>query len=59
MGLPGGAEIPPSNRRVTVQACQVMRVADGKIVEACNYFDVLGMLEQMGALSEEALQTAH
>jgi steroid delta-isomerase-like uncharacterized protein len=58
LGLPGGAEIPPTNRQVTVQACEVIRVADGKIVEACHFFDVLGMLEQMGAVSEDALAHA-
>ena len=58
LGLPGGAEVPASNKKVTVQACQVARVADGKIAEACHYFDVLGMLEQMGALSPEAVGQA-
>jgi steroid delta-isomerase-like uncharacterized protein len=56
--LPGGGEVPATNREVNVQACQVLRVADGKIVEACHYFDVLGMLEQMGAVSEDALAQA-
>jgi steroid delta-isomerase-like uncharacterized protein len=55
LGLPGGAEVPAMNKRVTVQACQVARVADGKIAEVSHYFDVLGMLEQMGALSPEAM----
>ena len=58
LGLPGGAEVPPTNRSVKVQACQVARVTDGKIAEETHYFDVLGMLEQMGALSEEALAQA-
>ena len=58
LGLPGGAVIPATNQRVTVQACQVARVVDGKIAETTHYFDVLGMLEQMGALSEEALSHA-
>src|SRR5919201_7121823 len=39
LALPTGAEIQATNRRVTVQACQVMRVSDGKIAEACHYFD--------------------
>ena len=58
LGLPGGAQIPATNKRVTVQACQVMRIADGKIVDVTHYFDVLGMLEQMGAVSEEALASS-
>ncbi|HEY1357905.1 MAG TPA: ester cyclase [Thermoleophilaceae bacterium] len=58
LGLPGGGEVPATGRQVNIQACQVMRVADGKIAETCHFFDVLGMLEQLGALSEEALTQA-
>jgi steroid delta-isomerase-like uncharacterized protein len=56
--LPGGGEVPATDRQVRVQACQVIRVTDGKIAESCHYFDILGMLEQMGAVSEEALAQA-
>jgi steroid delta-isomerase-like uncharacterized protein len=55
--VPGG-EIPPTGRKVTVQACQVMRVEDGKTVEACHFFDMLGMLEQLGTVSAESLAHA-
>jgi ketosteroid isomerase-like protein len=55
--VPGG-EIAPTGRKVTVQACQVMRVEDGKAVEACHYFDMLGMLEQLGTVSAESLAHA-
>lgn len=58
LGLPGGAEVPATNKRVTIQACQVARMADGKIAETTHYFDVLGMLEQLGALSPEAMAQA-
>jgi steroid delta-isomerase-like uncharacterized protein len=54
LALPGGGELPASNKNVSVQACEVMRIADGKIVEASHYFDLLGMLEQLGAISGEA-----
>jgi steroid delta-isomerase-like uncharacterized protein len=56
--IPGGGEIAPTNRRVTLQACQVMRVADGKIVENRHFFDMLGMFEQLGAVSAEELAHA-
>ena len=51
--VPGG-EIPATGQKIRVEACQVSRIKDGKIVEACHYFDMLGMLEQIGALSPEA-----
>jgi steroid delta-isomerase-like uncharacterized protein len=47
LGMPQG-EIPPTNRRVTVKAAQVMKMADGEIEENHHYFDVMGMLEQLG-----------
>lgn len=54
--LPTGGEIPPSNRQINVPACQIVRVADGKLVEAIHYFDMLTLLEQIGAM--EALAQA-
>src|SRR5919108_3639336 len=33
LALPGGGEIPATSREVSVQACEVMRIADGKIAE--------------------------
>jgi steroid delta-isomerase-like uncharacterized protein len=48
--LPTGGEIPPSNRQINVPACQIVRVADGKLVEAIHYFDMLTLLEQIGAM---------
>jgi steroid delta-isomerase-like uncharacterized protein len=58
LGLPGGGEIPPTNKRVTVHACQIFRMADGKIAESAHYFDLLGMLEQLGAIQAEELAHA-
>jgi steroid delta-isomerase-like uncharacterized protein len=58
LGLPGGGEIAPTNKRVTVHACQVFRIADGKIAESVHYFDMLGMLEQLGAIQADELARA-
>ena len=55
--IPGG-EIPATGRSISVRACQVLRISDGKIAEACQYFDMLGMLEQLGALSSDSLAEA-
>ena len=50
-----GGQIPPTGKRVTVHGCQIFRVADGKIAESVHYFDALGMLEQLGAITAEEL----
>jgi steroid delta-isomerase-like uncharacterized protein len=56
--LPGGGQIPPTNKRVTVHGCQVFRIADGKVAESAHYFDMLGMFEQLGAINAEELAHA-
>jgi steroid delta-isomerase-like uncharacterized protein len=56
--LPTGGQLAPTNRQIKVPACQVCRVADGKLVEAIHYFDMLTLLEQLGTISEEALAQA-
>lgn len=45
---PGG-EIPPSNKHVAVKAAQVLKFSDGQIQENHHYFDMEGLLEQVGA----------
>ena len=47
--MPEG-ELPPSNKRVEVKAAQVLRFEGDKIKEIRHYFDMLGMLEQVGAV---------
>jgi steroid delta-isomerase-like uncharacterized protein len=44
-----GSTIPPSGKRVTVQAVQVITVQGNQIKETRHYFDMLGMLQQIGA----------
>jgi steroid delta-isomerase-like uncharacterized protein len=56
--LPTGGELAPTNREINVPACQIVRVADGKLVEAIHYFDMLTLLGQLGAISEDALAAA-
>jgi len=53
--LPDGGSIPASGQRIETRAVQVERVEDGKVAETHHYFDMLGMLEQIGALSPDAL----
>ena len=44
---PGG-ELPPSNRHVTVKAAEVFDIEGDKVKEAHHYFDMAGMLQQLG-----------
>ena len=51
--------IPPTGKEVTMPGIDLLRIADGKIVEMWNQEDVLGMMQQLGAIpasghSEEA-----
>lgn len=43
-------EIPPTGRRVEVPFVQVLKLQSGKITEARLYFDVAGMLQQLGIM---------
>jgi steroid delta-isomerase-like uncharacterized protein len=51
-------ELPPSNRRVTVRAVQVLDFADGRIKENRHYFDSMGMFAQLGAFEQAGAATA-
>lgn len=42
--------IAPTNERGSVKAMLVSRIADGKIAETHNYFDVLTVLTQIGVV---------
>jgi steroid delta-isomerase-like uncharacterized protein len=46
---PGGT-IPATGRRVTLPAVQVVVVSGGKVRETRHYFDLMGMLQQLGAV---------
>jgi steroid delta-isomerase-like uncharacterized protein len=50
MRTPDGQELPPSNRRASVHACQVMEIEDGKIKATRHYFDLMTVLQQIGAM---------
>ncbi|MFC6733505.1 MULTISPECIES: ester cyclase [unclassified Haladaptatus] len=45
--------IAPTNKPVEISGIEIDRFEDGKVVEAWNQFDSLGMLQQMGALPDE------
>ena len=49
MQTPSGT-IPPSNKRIEIPACQVIKVEGDKVKSYTHYFDMLTMLTQIGAL---------
>ena len=42
--------IPATGRRVTFPAVQIVEVAGGKVRETRHYFDLMGMLQQLGVV---------
>jgi predicted ester cyclase len=54
MRTPDGHELPPSNQRVEVSACQVMEIEDGKIRATRHYFDLMTILQRIGAMDRAA-----
>jgi hypothetical protein len=50
MRTPDGQEMPASNRHGSVHACQVMQIEGGKIQATHAYFDLMTILQQIGAM---------
>ena len=42
--------IPPSNKRINLPACQVIKLEGGKVKSFTHYFDMATLLRQIGAL---------
>jgi len=42
--------IPATNKKVTLSVIDINRIASGKIVEAWERFDTLGMMQQLGII---------
>lgn len=45
-------EVPPTGRPVEIRFCEVHRISDGKIFITRSYFDLAGMLAQLGLVPE-------
>ncbi len=52
LGSPQG-EIPASNRRISVRAVQVHELEGDRIKTTRHYFDLMGLLQQIGAVPEQ------
>jgi steroid delta-isomerase-like uncharacterized protein len=46
--------VAPTGRRVTISAIDIVRLVDGKIEEHWGQMDMLGLLQQLGALPTPA-----
>ena len=42
--------IPPTGKNISVQGITIMGIADGKIAEEWEIFDITGMMQQLGAV---------
>ncbi|MEE9593762.1 MAG: ester cyclase [Thermoplasmata archaeon] len=45
---PGGQALPATNKPLRLEFCGVTKFEGGKIAEEHNYFDLLGMMAQLG-----------
>jgi steroid delta-isomerase-like uncharacterized protein len=52
MRTPDGQELPATGRRGTVKACEVMEIEDGRITATRHYFDLMTILQQVGAMEQ-------
>ena len=52
MATPDGRELPPSNKRITVKSVEVIEIEDGKIKVLRHYFDLMTLLQQIGAMDQ-------
>ena len=56
MAMPDGQELPPSNKPFTVKSVQVIEVEDGKMKALRTYFDLMTLLQQIGAMDQAGKQ---
>jgi steroid delta-isomerase-like uncharacterized protein len=52
MRTPDGQEMPATGRRASVNACEVLVVADGRITATRHYFDLMTLLQQLGVMEQ-------
>jgi len=48
---PGGQMVPATNRSFRIPDCTVFKLEGGKVTEVHGYFDLLGMMAQLGLMS--------
>ena len=58
MAMPDGQELPPSNKRMTVKSVEVIEIEDGKLKVLRHYFDLMTILQQIGAMDSAGTAVA-
>jgi hypothetical protein len=48
-----GKEIPPTNKKFKVEFCTVAHWRDGEIIEEKLFYDLVGLMKQIGLMLEE------
>ena len=50
MAMPDGSTIPATGKTVTMRGCQVVEFEDGKMLNTRQYYDMMGMMAQLGLI---------
>ena len=50
MQMPDGSSIPATGKRVTMHGCQFVEYKDGKMINTRQYYDMMGMMAQLGLI---------
>jgi steroid delta-isomerase-like uncharacterized protein len=58
MATPDGQELLPSNKGMTVKSVEVIEVEDDKIKALRHYFDLMTILQQIGAMDPAGIPAA-
>jgi steroid delta-isomerase-like uncharacterized protein len=58
MATPDGQELPPSNKGMTVKSVEVIEIEDDKIKALRHYFDLMTILQQIGAMDPAGVAVA-
>jgi hypothetical protein len=58
MATPDGQELPPSNKRIRVKSVEVIEIEDGKIKVLRHHFDLMTLLQQVGAMDQDETAVA-
>ncbi len=53
MPMPDGSSIPATGKRVEMQGCQICEFKDGKMINSRQYYDMMGMMAQLGLMPSE------
>ena len=58
MATPDGRVLPPSNKPMSVKSVEVIEIEDGKIKVLRHYFDLMTILQQIGAMDPAGIAVA-